>query len=92
MGISANMAFLTPLLPDYVQKQSMGLAAGFFQFSCSLGFLFAGSGLFEIQNLIPSHDPKYIYFGLGGTFILYGFSMIFTVKDVIVENLHIESG
>ena len=70
-----------PLLPDYVQKESLGKAVGQVEVVINLAFIFASTGMLQIASHLS--DEKYIYFALGGTIIIIAFWLIFGLKDVI---------
>ena len=70
-----------PLLPDYVEKESLGRAVGQVEVVINMAFIFASTGMLQIADHLS--DEKYIYFATGGTIILIAFWLIFGLKDVI---------
>lgn len=80
LGMTSVIVLDVPLLPDYVQVESMGLAQAITQIVVSLSFMFAGSGLYSLHKIIT--DQKYIYFGLGSFICCVAMFLNFTIKDV----------
>ena len=70
-----------PLMPDYVEKESLGRAVGQVEVVINMAFIFASTGMLQIADHLS--DEKYIYFATGGTIILIAFWLIFGLKDVI---------
>ena len=83
VALGTSIPMNIPLLPDYVDPSSMGLAGGFNQLSITLGFLMASSGMYYINGLVSDSDDKYIYFVLGSAICFFGLTMICGIKDVV---------
>ena len=79
-----TMVFINiPLVPDYVQKESMGLATAYSQFTITCAFLFSSTGLYSIDRSI--NDQKYIYFSVGAFIFLVDLVSIVFIKDIITQ-------
>ena len=81
IGMGAVVIMNIPLVPDYVQKESMGLANAYSQFMITCGFLFSSTGLYSIDRLID--DQKYIYFGIGVFILAVALFSVLFIKDII---------
>ena len=73
-----------PLLPDYVKKESLGLANGYNEVVISLAFIFASSGFYSINDYVS--DQKYVYFGMGTFILTTTLFLIYGIKDVKSKN------
>lgn len=69
-----------PLLPDYVQKGSLGLANAYNEVVITIAFILASTGLYDINDYIS--DQKYVYFGFGGSIIVISLFLIYGIKDI----------
>lgn len=69
-----------PLLPDYVRKESLGLANGYNEVVVSFAFIFASTGFYSINDYVS--DQKYVYFGMGAFVIAISIFLIYGIKDV----------
>lgn len=69
-----------PLLPDYVQKGSLGLANAYNEVVITIAFILASTGLYDINDYIS--DQKYVYFGFGGSIIVIALFLIYGIKDI----------
>ena len=83
--VAANI----PLLPDYVQIQSMGLANGYSQIVTVLSNIASNYGMYQLSDVVK--DPAHVYYGIGAATILMGLLIIFGIRDVIAEPLLIEN-
>ena len=80
LGLGTIVAVNIPLLPDYVQKQSMGLANAYISITILLANVSGSYGLFKVSKLV---NPGTIYIILGSVTIVTGLLIIIGIKDVI---------
>lgn len=83
ISVSTVISLNVPLLPDYVQKEYIGLCGAYLQIVISVSFIFSSSGLLSIANMIDESNEGSIYYGLGIFFILVAFFCLYAVKDVV---------
>lgn len=67
-----------PLLPDYIQKESMGLATSIGQTVATAAYLFSGSGLYTISEHV---ELAYIYYGIATVSVLIFLILCCSIKD-----------
>ena len=84
LSLGTAMSLNMPLMPDYVDKKSIGLASAYNVIIMNLALIFASSGLYQIASLIK--DQKYIYFGTASMIFLVAMYMVYGIKDVITED------
>ena len=72
-----------PLLPDYVHKNSLGLANGYLELVTTAAYIFSSTGLLQIGRKVDSAGQKWIYYGLAAFIGLVALFLIFGIKDVI---------
>lgn len=53
MSLGAIITLNIPLLPDYVQPESMGLANAYVQVAIPLSYILSTTGLYAIVNAVP---------------------------------------
>lgn len=80
-AIAVNM----PLLPDYVDKDSIGLANAYGQVIMSSALIFSSTGLYQISALADDSQQQYVYFAVGGLIGAVAIYMIWGIKDVIED-------
>lgn len=85
ISFSTVISLNAPLLPDYVQTDSIGLCGAYIEVAISVAFIFSSSGLMQIVNLLGEANEGMIYYGLGIFFIIVAFFCLFAVKDVLIE-------
>ena len=78
------MSLNMPLMADYADKDSIGLASAYHVVIMNLALIFASSGLYQIALLIP--DQKYIYFGTASMIFFVAMYMVYGIKDVITDD------
>eukprot|EP00347_Sterkiella_histriomuscorum_P021247 403334683 len=69
----------TPLLPDYVNEKSLGLANAYQNVTGAIAIIFASTGLIEISK---REDIKWIFVGIGTYTMVVGLVLFFGIKDV----------
>ena len=84
LSLGTSIGLNVPLLPDYVQNGSMGLANGYCQVVITLAFIFSSSGLMTLGKAVP--EQSYIYYGTGGVIIFIAIFLTYGIKDVIIKN------
>ena len=82
ISVSTVVSLNVPLLPDYVQKEYIGLAGAYIEVVVCLAFIFSSSGLMSITNLIDDEHEGSIYYALGIFFAIVAFFCLCAVKDV----------
>lgn len=85
ISFSVVISVNVPLLPDYVQKDYIGLCSAYLEIVISFANVFSSSGLMSIVNLINDENEGSIYYALGIFFILVAFFSLYAVKDVVKE-------
>ena len=85
ISLSIVVSTNVPLLPDYVQKEHIGLAGAYIEIVVCFAYIFSSSGLLYIANLIPDDQEGLIYYTLGILFILVAFFCLYAIKDVVDE-------
>ena len=84
LSLGSAMSLNMPLMPDYVDKKSVGLASAYGIVIMNLALIFASSGLYQIATYIK--DQKYIYYGIASMIFLVAVYMVYGIKDVITED------
>ncbi|TNV73136.1 hypothetical protein FGO68_gene10211 [Halteria grandinella] len=70
----------TPLMPDYVQAKSLGLANAYQSVVAASAVIFGSTVLIQVSRHV---DLLYIFLCIGGFTLLVAFTLIFGIKDVI---------
>ena len=70
-----------PLLPDYVMKESLGLASGYLEIVICITNIIVQSGLLQVTGQVS--DPKNIYFGIAAFIFAVAIFLSFAIKDVV---------
>ena len=83
ISLGTVIAINMPLLPDYVDKSSIGLANAYGQVIMSSALIFSSSGLYQISASIADSDQKYVYFLVGGLIGIVAIYLMYGIKDVI---------
>ena len=83
IGLGTCIAVNIPLLPDYVKKESVGLANGYTMVVMQISSIFSGTVIYQIAANIT--DQKWIYFSMSIIIFLFSVFMIFGIKDVNLE-------
>jgi MFS family permease len=75
---------ISPLIPDYVQGPSLGLAFGLNQVLNTIAFMTASSVLYQIDLQFLHDNLGLAFYIIGGFIILVSIEMIFGIKDIKV--------
>ena len=81
IGLGQVIIGNVPLMPDYVEYNSLGKASSYSEIVKNLAAIFASSGLYQLVKAVP--DLSYIYYGLGAFSFFLALFMIYGIKDVI---------
>ncbi|CDW88597.1 UNKNOWN [Stylonychia lemnae] len=79
MSLGTIPALNTPLLPDYLFDQSLGLGSAYQFIVSAAAAVFSTTGLLEIKK---NEDIKWIFIGIGTYSICVGIFLIFTIKEM----------
>lgn len=85
ISFSTVISLNVPLLPDYVQPESVGKASSYIEVVICFAYIFSSSGLMSFVNLIDEMYEGRIYFGLGILFCCVAVFTLYGVKDVVHE-------
>ena len=77
IGIAPTMT--NPLVIDYVERSSQGVANGWLFIALHIGVLVMNYGVFEVAKQL---DLKWAFIGLGGFLALNGVLLLFMIKNV----------
>ena len=83
IGVGTCVAVNIPLLPDYVHKDSIGLANGYSTIIMQISSIFSGYVIYQIAANIS--DQKWIYFSMSIIILAVTVFMLFGVKDINLE-------
>lgn len=75
------MTINIPLLPDYVDKFSVGKANSIVNVVITAALMISTSGMYQLIMILP--DQKYIYYGIGALIIIIALLASFAVRDVV---------
>lgn len=75
------MTINIPLLPDYVDKFSVGKANSIVNLVITAALMISTSGMYQLIMILP--DQKYIYYGIGVLIIIIALLASFAVRDVV---------
>ena len=81
MGLLIGLSPITtnPLLVDYVEKESLGVAQGWMHIAMSVGTLFTNYSVFEVVKRL---DLRWAFIGLIAIIALCAIGNFFLLKDV----------
>lgn len=80
VSIGTILFINVPLLPDYVQKDSIGLANAITATVMATNNFFTGTVILKVASNIS--DQGYIYYAISLYMILTGMLMLYGIKDV----------
>ena len=85
ISLGTAIAATMPLLPDYVDKDSIGLANAYVQVIASSALIFSSTVLVPMSVHVPLLVEEFVHFGIGVAMSTAAIFMIWGIKDIIED-------